>query len=523
MIKSKFILKKIILFLKNNYFIVFFILSTSLWLTVVNAPSLVLLILTFLFLTIKISPRIPSGVGLLLLVLIPIFLMAGQKNLASDIAIYSYIFLIISVITILERILLKKEVRLPVASLKNGLKYLPHFTKIIIFMTCLLAFHIIIMKPGAMLSGDLTFPINTEEYTLPKLFSSWSDIKSYSEIKEIGAQKALFLSPLSLVITYSHISMEMASKILLFSGLLIAGGTSFLAAKRFFRKLTALKYTNFAALITSLFYMFNPWSMSRIVHFFHWLAYAFTPLIFLCFVNLLKTKKGIYILLTSFLLTLIAFSPHFIFYNLLSLGSYLIMILIFDLKKRDFKGAIHKIRVSLLAFILFLIFSSVWLIPYIFISLQKAKFLAPLYILRQFDILEANKGVSLINIITLNIHFTAKNYLGYFLSLLIFVSIILNIILNRKLKMALFFSILAIISLFISSVSIFFPFLYYTIISLPFGWLFREITRIGGLLAFSYSFIFGFLYLKITANFYSPIKPISSSPLKNKNPQKINF
>ncbi len=345
------------------------------------------------------------------------------------------------------------------------------------------------------------------------MLSAWSDTKSYSEIREIGAQKFLFLAPISLLVTYFPISTELISKLLLFGGILIAGNGSYFAAKSIFRKFAALKYSNMAAIITSLFYMFNPWSMIRIVHFFHWLAYAFTPLIFLCFVRLLKNQKKIYIFLTPFLLTLISFSPHFLFYNLLSMTLYLILALIFDFKKRAFVIAARKIGISIFTFLVFLIFSAIWLIPYVFISFNDAKSLGPPYLLRQFDILEANKDISLINIITLNIHFTSKNFLGYFLSIIIIGSIILNFVLNRKIRIALFFNITAVIILLISSMNIFFPSIYYYVtIVLPFGWLFREVTKLGGLLAFSYAFIFGFLYLKIMSLSSSSIK---TTPLSN--------
>jgi len=463
------------------------------------------------FLILKISDERAAILTLVLLGLCPFLLILKDEPLAEFAAIYAYLFLSAAVLTQLKlfsrKEAKKKDNRLPLKILKNINSKRANII-ILIFLTLLL-FQKILVSRGQIEAGDINFPIYRER-VLGNIRFLWNNYGS--------ANGGITMNTFPFVLINSffnrllHLSAELTVKFVILEVLLVSLFSAYFLAQKIFKNFIKKDiYLEFCSLLVVIFYIFNPYALNRIFHFYHWIAYLFLPLILLIFIKLIETKKARFAAALAFLLSFIAFSPHYLIYASIMLGLFLIVEIINTLwqnkpGKLNYSNFLKNIANVFICLLCFILFSSHWLIPYVKTSLVENTPRAPGYMLTKEYIEKPIEKINpIIQTLSLNAKSTESKVLNLFFKIFIFILpfvLLAPLFPSLRNKYTIFFSLLGVFAAILSTMPIWHYALYQRLLfDIPylknFGWLFRESSRINGLLALSYSFLLAFLFSRV--------------------------
>ncbi len=356
-----------------------------------------------------------------------------------------------------------------------------------------------LMGPGILMSFD--FPYwDTGNYAINRLWM-WSEKGSINGFEFVARFPIIGLFYL---LSFVGISSELASKGMVFAGFLLSSFSFYFSFLLFLKN--RLNQTNvylrLAAILGSLFYAYNAWSVDRIHHWYLWIGYSLFPLFFVStFFSFKNPKDWRYILTSIFLWSIASTTPHMtLYYGIFLVCMFLGFVIYYWNKRRN--PIVLLIPMVLIISIYFMV-NLYWIYPYI-LALQ-TPVLNPGYELTEEDLeLKSRNGDFLnafrakTNWLTIDFDIPAKNSVLYYLWLL--ASFAIPIIafsgsfIKRSMYQFIFIGIALIGILF--SMGMKSPLNYYELaISIPtlsnFFWVFREPDKLSFFIAFAYSFLIG--------------------------------
>jgi len=309
-------------------------------------------------------------------------------------------------------------------------------------------------------------------------------------------------------------SAGVLAKLIIFFGFTLIGSSMYYAANSIMKEYGKReKVAVITSLIASFVYMFNFWSLNHVVHsWLWWTGYALSPLLLVCFIRALKTRRLICIVATSLLWCLISAN----FTSSLLAGvlilSWLLFSVIYQGKKITWSEILINLKTTGLVVVLFLAFSAYWVLPAIISGLQSGH-LSPTAVpqILSADGLFTNDSVngSLLNTFRLmGSPLVATPYHPAFQSLYSFwviASFMVPLfafaasVLIRKNKHILYFSLMALVFIFLNK-GTHGPFgsIYYWLVhDIPFfsnqlGRLLRDVDDWGGVTALCFCFLISF-------------------------------
>jgi hypothetical protein len=270
----------------------------------------------------------------------------------------------------------------------------------IIAIVSLLVSFVILTSNGLILYGDLSFPISLEKYI--EEFGVWSLTISFS-IGYVTRMMLMYMAPFLSIALFLHLSIEILAKMMIVIALFLIGFSMYYATKTILRGFCKVKGKGvFVASITSsVVYMFNPWSMDRIGHYFFWTGYALAPLVLVFSMKTTQTIKLDYklVFLTALLWSLASTSPHSILLNTILIFSWFLYAIILSIREGQPSKVLSHMKTGALIVILFIIFSAHWIIPYAFSSLVRIP--KPQYVVTWETVERLSSRSDLINVIRL--------------------------------------------------------------------------------------------------------------------------
>ncbi len=382
-----------------------------------------------------------------------------------------------------------------------------------LFIVCVI-FRNIILKSGMIEWGDLWIPYNLPFFR-SMILTTWNEWLSYPSWQTLSSSTVLY--PLVETALLLNISSDWFLRLLLIFAYFISGVSMYFACYILLKDETRVVqgnyWANISAIIAGIVYMVNPWSFYRFSQYIHLFGYAVTPLALVFFIKLLDRRKikYKYVIFISLLWCIASASVHFIVFIGFLLFSYLAYKSLIDIRKKEFFKLSSSVKSSLLILILYILFSSYWLIPYL-VGSSTGSITLP-YVVTPEIIQMLSRGSSLINVIrlmgfwdpVLGSYPTTDLIIPWTIStFIISIFAFSAIILYKKNKHVLFFSLLAILFILLSTGTAGPLGEWYTwmIFNLPFiskiEWVFRESNKFVGLLALCYSFLTGFTILKLS-------------------------
>ena len=297
---------------------------------------------------------------------------------------------------------------------------------------------------------------------------------------------------------------------------------------------------NIASLIAGLTYMWSFFLLQNYLFPQHRFAYALTPFIILSLIIGLEKKKLIYILLTGFLWCLACADMHWTVHGAILLFSYILYHFLLEFFQFFNTGKFNAFKVSFIShfkiFIIlissFISFSAYWFIPGLFM-VGTSRYPATIY----EDLnLHFYEQAQLINLMADNqpalffqtealfsrteniLNSSVMQYLFLIMGLSLFIFVFIALIMKPKNKYILFFSIFMLITLFLASIPIFSPDLYYWFttkapLSNLYGWVFKR-PMILQFMMLSLAFLIGFTVVEV-------ITRINKSKIKNISLKKV--
>ncbi|MDP2947132.1 MAG: hypothetical protein Q8N88_03375 [Nanoarchaeota archaeon] len=448
---------------KAFYFFWLFIAFTILYFLNSSLYGFIFFGILITFLILKISDRKTAILALTLLGLCPFLLILKDEPLAEFVAIYAYLFLCVTVLTQLKIFLREREKkndnRIPLKAFEN-INYRKINVVILVFLTLLL-FQKVLVSRSQIEIGDISFPIH-QERVLGNIWFLWNNYGSSAG--DITTNIFPFVLINSFFDRLLHVSAVWTVKFMILEVLLVGLFSSYFLGKKILRNFIEQKtYLELCSSLVVIFYLFNPYALSRIFHFYHWIAYLFLPLILLLFIKLIETKKTRFAVVLAFLLSFISFSPHYLVYASIMLGLFLIVEIInalwkSGLKKFNYPNFLRNIANIFICLLCFILFSSHWLVPYVRTSFARNTIRAPDYMLTKEYIEEPKEKINpMIQTLGLNAKPAESKILNFFLKIFIFILpfiLLAPLFPSLKNKYTIFFSLLGIFATILSTMPI---------------------------------------------------------------------
>jgi len=470
------------------------------------------------FMMIKLPAKNLAVAALASLSFSPLFLILDDEYLAEIAAMASFtlilIIFLIKIRVFYQNKKNKNDPRIPPRFILENIN-LQTLNLILLIGISLLFLQKIFLHGGQIEVGDLSLPLESQKI-LGGLKFLWNDYESAA----VNMTTNMF--PFNLcndaVFYLFHFSANIATKFVIAETLFICLFSLYFLLKKIFSNFTknrqALELASSAGVI---FYLFNPYSLNRIYHLFHWIAYLTLPLLFLIFLKLLETNKARFALALAILMNLISFSPHYLVYSFYALSIFYFLEIIFKFRTQTGKNALRLLGRNflslLLAALLFFTLASYWLLPYLKASLIADRPQAPAYMFtKRYIEAPEEKFQNIISILSLEPIKTESRILNLLFQIITFLLPLLLTLpyfsRNCRNQYTIYFAILGAGAAIFSTMPIWDYILYQKIIfDLPylknFGWLFREANRINGLLAFAYAFLLSFLIATRLPHFIS--------------------
>jgi hypothetical protein len=363
----------------------------------------------------------------------------------------------------------------------------------------------LLFSPGTILYGDFISTLTKDKF-IGVYYPTWTD---NGEFNLNGLPRLAYLLVYSLPFYIFNLPADIYFKLLIASTLIIAGFSMYVLITNVLKKHVAGKELFICGIASAVLYAFNPWVMNRIQHRFLLTSYSILPLMFLFSFKALKDGKLNlkYSFVAAILFAIASTSIHsilFISILLLSLSIYLF----FYLKQKK------QVILNLLFLLaLYFVFSLYWILPSIFYSTSHS--LQPPYVdtIETVNLLSRNSN--LLNVLGLVSYWNPKITIGgsildiswRIVSLVIPVICFSAAFLYRKSRAVLCLSLLGIVTIFLSTGTNTFSYLYEQLCfnNLPlvgtFSWIFRDPDKWGFLLPFVYSVLTGLTFAALTNKF----------------------
>lgn len=237
---------------------------------------------------------------------------------------------------------------------------------LIVLLVCVVGSNII-LSPGTIMYGDFNTPRELDRF---ELYPMWTEYGQYSNLDKTDRLLG-FGIPINLAMIIG-IPTETFIKMMILGTLTVAGLASYVAALWIGRKAwpgmgdVALVL---AAVCVSVVYMFNPWSMNRIEHYFLWTGYALAPIIFIGAMKGLGDHDVKTLVLTGLLWTVGSTSVHYtLFLGILIAGAFAYHMV----GRSTWEQRTSSLKSLSLLTLVFLVSSMYWIVPYILSILEGA-------------------------------------------------------------------------------------------------------------------------------------------------------
>lgn len=367
-----------------------------------------------------------------------------------------------------------------------------------------------ISGPGIILGGD--FPaLDTGEYSYDKLWT-WLEKGGYSNYEGITRFP---ITSLWHILNLVNIDATIASKIMILMGFTLASFSFYFSFLLFFRAklITGIFSENnfslkLAAILGSLFFAYNIWSILRIAHWHLWIGYSLMPLFFVSTYLSFKSPKNLkYILCSVFLWAFASMTPHMmVFYGIMFTAIFLFFLFRILVTKQRKRVQIQILLPFVTILLLYVLVNLYWIYPYALGSYSRT--ITPDYVVVIETIETLSRDNSFSNTFRIvadwlgslnqfkstSSPFLYSSWIVVTFAIPIFA--FLSLILSRGLlKYTLVFSAVAIIGILIA-MGTNSPFDYYKLLlGIPmlgnYIWIFRDPAKWFFLIAFSYSFLIG--------------------------------
>jgi hypothetical protein len=367
-----------------------------------------------------------------------------------------------------------------------------------------------LLQSGISITSDFPY-LDTSHFAINRLWL-WVEKGSIDGFE--------FLSRLPIIVFWYMlgqfgINSEISTKLMVLLGFALSSFSFYFSFVFLFKS----KFTNanlqlkLSAILGSLFYAYNVWSVNRVHHWYIWIAYSVLPLFFVSVIFSFKNPKNWkYILTSIFLWSFASSTPHMaVFYGLVFVTITIGFILNYLIKNKTSKrSVIHLVRPVLSIIIFYSLVNMYWIYPYIMAS--QTQMLAPNYELTDESLDLLSKESNFLNTFRVMSYWLNSDVEKFsdnslLFSLWILASFVIPVVafsallLRKSIKYPLIFSSAALIVIFLA-MGTQAPFNYFGIavatpILTKFVWLFRDPDKWSFLIAFAYSFLIGIVSYKI--------------------------
>lgn len=464
--------------------------------------------LIFIFYILKISVKKIVLLAIVLFGIAGLLLCFQQPNLADIFAEFSIYFLISSIVLFFFNFFDADRFRQIIINLCQRLlaklptvfpAFIQQAMPLILIVVAIAIFQNLVFSPGFLLAGDLNFPVSNE--WLANIFSAWSSLGSYSAINGIGPAAIFYLAPFSLM-AFLGFSTVLIEKVLIIFPVIIGIVSAYLFIRfvisSFFssHQLPSTMSQSIASALGAGFYIFNPWAIARVGHYFHWTAYCFMPLIVWLAWKSIEERRWKYSIIAGLLLSFISFSPHFVSYTGLIIAVVFIYSIVRNLWRRQAKKIFQILFFALIICGVFLGASYVWVAPALFTT-ASGQMPQPTYTLRLDDLINANQGQNIATILT-GVNLGSENgnliiFSAILSSTLVFMLIILIV---KRIRAGITWILISLLVIsWLLPLALFFgptrswQFILQNQWLEHFTWLFRESARFGGVTMLAYAII----------------------------------
>jgi len=359
----------------------------------------------------------------------------------------------------------------------------------------------VLITPGFVMHGDITFPTNIQNYVL-NFTPLWNQHPSYSNLDEID--RLAVMVPILWLVKLAHLDIGTYSRLFLFF-ISLCGSYTIIIGKHqiedlYFPEARDSGWTRVSTdVMACVLFCFNPWALYRISAPFFSISYAMSPLVIAYQLRFLASGSWSALLIATIAWTLASGSPQYtIFFGVLSL------LLFLWLGKKSIKDWTIATARFFVILALYGVFNLYWIAPaWHLIHLQT---ISPGYTLNWADVELFSSKATFLNVIAGTDFWVtwweknnpfATGAIGFFASIcrtLIFAAAMAFAVIYRRRPFAVF-SALVILVLIILLQGAHGPFraLYHDIVFgvLPsgYGWIVRAPEKFGAFLWLFYSLL----------------------------------
>ena len=398
-----------------------------------------------------------------------------------------------------------------------------------ILLIIIIVLHKVIYTKGLIMYGDLSFPIYLERF-IDAYYPLWDPYISYP----MGMERLYsipFIAPFIFVAKILKLSSETFVKVLIITTLFLGGLSMYYASSTLLRETyNNNKIVFFASLASVLVYVFNPWSLERIGHFFLWTSYAFAPLILIFSMKMLESGTLNYknTFVVAFLWFLTSTSPHSIIFSGIIVSSWILYSLLLLPMKEKIKIIFTN---YILLLFLYMFLSSYWIVPLLITSNPEQPLGIATYTINYGGIEMLSRNSDIFNVIRLvdswwpQVDYQPSsqslNIMWLFASFILpFAAFAVPLLIHKNDKITNFLLIYLLLFIFLAmGTKSPYPLFYKLITDLPFlnqiGGFFRDPNKWNGLTALMYSFLIGILISELSQRISTKFTSFKVISLKN--------
>lgn len=332
------------------------------------------------------------------------------------------------------------------------------------------------------------FPLSVEAYE-GRFWPLWNERGGMSTLQFLPA--LAFELPMLIIGHIFQFDMPTHVKLRVVLGFAISGCSMFALARHYVlrrRPAAPAVLAIGAPLAAALLYMFNPWAVHRVFHYFLWLGYALTPLVVLAFERLAASPSWQRGLVFGGVVALATTDPH----NPATFAIVLVPLALLRIRN------VRQIRALALSVGAFALLAAYWILPYAWNAIHNPGF-GPTYVMsdQMLDVL--SRHASLPEVLRLLHNYNPRGDLwptGGWYSIWLFASVMVPVLafasvaLDRS-RVAITYALLAGATIFLGMGNQGPGGVYnWLLFSAPWGeglsWLFRDPYRWGGIQALAY-------------------------------------
>jgi hypothetical protein len=396
-----------------------------------------------------------------------------------------------------------------------------HLIPVFLFLfISVLIFRNLIGSEGEIINADLIKPPDLERFF--QFFNPmWSERENINVISRLP-QLLIYLPFFGIGFLFGLDTAGVL--ILMFIFIEFLAGTSMFYVSRYLLKKTYRNkdlFITVAAFSAGLAYMWNTFLIQRTFHPILRLAYAIAPIIIITLIIGLENRKPKYIILTGFLWCLVCANTHWAVYGAILLFSFIVFNFLLEFAHSLHRGKLLAFKETFVPHLTYMIilvgffavFSAYWLVPgFLMGGTSRYGYVLAIERLQNFysessmiDIMSAygqhHLAPSMFRTDSPILGNPAMRELMIVLNFGLFIVGMLALVLKPKNRYVAFFSIFALVSLFLATcVNVFPSFGIWLILDAPlhewYGWAFRS-SKISGLLVMSLCFLLGFTLMEI--------------------------